>query len=1134
MADGPGTLELVARELAAALAPLEQQLADGSAEALLTELGVRLPAGVGTAATAVATVAVKAADLAPIVVALTDAIDDEDAARIAAEGIALIGALRDLLEALGQLEPAFDAALAAAAGLTAPQRARLEAAVGELPERLLHMLLLDYLHVRAPGAYSTLRLVGVIDDEIAAPDTGDPTAPPLRRRALHLDRFVDGLTQPDRYLRDTFGLGDPSFDGLRLYPRIVAFLEERDLGWSLLTPPGRPPILEAFILRFSTDPATAPPSLTARLRVPATQDFVATHPLGELWSLTTEVRARFEGGLEANVSPPLDVTLAPPSGALALDAAFGLQARRDGAPMLLLGQSGASRVELDRFAVSLGLRATAALGAAVTVEPSARAELDGGHILIDLSAGDGFISAITGGGRIESNFDLRALWAPSSGLLLEGSAAIEIAIPTHVALGPIEITTLYVRTTLAPDGSLPTELSAGFKAALGPLQASVDRIGLTVTTRVPGEGGNLGPLDLSFAFKPPNGVGLVVDAGVVKGGGYLFIDTDRGEYAGALELDFAGIVELKAIGLINTRMPDGSAGFSLLIVITAEFGSGIQLGFGFTLLGVGGILGLNRSMALAPLIEGVRGGAVERIMFPRDVVANAPQIISDLRTLFPVEEGTFVIGPMAKLGWGTPTLVSLSLGIIIEIPGNVAIIGVLEVALPDEDVAIIHIQVAFAGAIEFDRKRVYFFAAMFDSRILFLTLEGEMGVLAAFGDDADFVLSVGGFHPSFDPPPLPFPSPRRIAIDILNTPTQKLRVEGYLAVTTNTLQFGARVDLRLGFSECGVEGHVAFDALVQFRPLYFIVSISASVSLKVFGIGLFSVRLRFELSGPKPWRAKGSASLSLLFFDIEVDFDVTWGDRQDTELPPVSVLPLLKAELEKAASWRALPPPGADPLVSLRKLDTTVDALVLHPVGVLRVTQRALPLDLTMSRVGTQRPVDAKRLSVSVTSGGLAKQGDVDEQFAPAQFQDFGDAEKLSKPAFELMHGGLDLSVDGQQLHSGALVKRVVRYELITIDGAFRSHRRFPLLFVGLFAHFLAGNAASRSVLSQAVKRQHVPFEDKVEVAAGEEFAVAATATNAAVATFPSEAMAREHLLHELGADAALHVIPAYEAAARS
>ena len=51
-------------------------------------------------------------------------------------------------------------------------------------------------------------------------------------------------------------------------------------------------------------------------------------------------------------------------------------------------------------------------------------------------------------------------------------------------------------------------------------------------------------------------------------------------------------------------MPDGSDGFSLVIIVTAEFGSGLQLGFGFTLLGVGGLLGLNRTVNADALLAG--------------------------------------------------------------------------------------------------------------------------------------------------------------------------------------------------------------------------------------------------------------------------------------------------------------------------------------------------------------------------------------------------------------------------------------------------------------------------------------------------------------------------------------------------
>src|SRR5262249_45572121 len=160
-----------------------------------------------------------------------------------------------------------------------------------------------------------------------------------------------------------------------------------------------------------------------------------------------------------------------------------------------------------------------------------------------------------------------------------------------------------------------------------------------------------------------------------------------------------------------------SQGFSLLIIMSVEFGTGIQLGFGFTLLAVGGLLGLNRTMRLDAIAEGVRTGSLDSIMFPKDVIANAPKIISDLRNYFPPKDGVFLIGPMVKLGWGTPTLASVPLGIIIEIPGNVAIVGVIKVANPADDVALILLQVSFVGALEFDRKRIWFFASLFGSRV---------------------------------------------------------------------------------------------------------------------------------------------------------------------------------------------------------------------------------------------------------------------------------------------------------------------------------------------------------------------------------------------------------------------------------
>ena len=49
------------------------------------------------------------------------------------------------------------------------------------------------------------------------------------------------------------------------------------------------------------------------------------------------------------------------------------------------------------------------------------------------------------------------------------------------------------------------------------------------------------------------------------------------------------------IGVLDTIMPDGSSGFSFLLIITFTLPP-IQLGFGFTLNGVGGLGGVNRTM----------------------------------------------------------------------------------------------------------------------------------------------------------------------------------------------------------------------------------------------------------------------------------------------------------------------------------------------------------------------------------------------------------------------------------------------------------------------------------------------------------------------------------------------------------
>jgi hypothetical protein len=297
----------------------------------------------------------------------------------------------------------------------------------------------------------------------------------------------------------------------------------------------------------------------------------------------------------------------------------------------------------------------------------------------------------------------------------KGNASPAVKIGLHTSMGPFPLDTLYVSLDTGGVATLPLELSLSGRGALGPFKVKVDGIGLNVAIAFPA--GNL-PADLNLSFKPPNCLGMELDAGLISGGGNLYIDQAKHRYAGILECSIADIVQVKIIAVFDTVLPDGTPGFSLLLVITTDFPS-IQLGFGFTLTGVGGIGGIHRTMAQDALRAGLRAHHLDSILFPRDPIDNAPQIISDLSSFFPTADGRYIFGPMFSLGWGTPNLITLDVGVILEIPDPVrlAILGQIKMALPSDDFALIELHIDILGAIDFGAKLVSIDGFMFDSRI---------------------------------------------------------------------------------------------------------------------------------------------------------------------------------------------------------------------------------------------------------------------------------------------------------------------------------------------------------------------------------------------------------------------------------
>jgi hypothetical protein len=422
---------------------------------------------------------------------------------------------------------------------------------------------------------------------------------------------------------------------------------------------------------------------------------------------------------------------------------------------------------------------------------------------------------------------------------------------------------------------------------------------------------------------------------------------------------------------------------------------------------------------------------------------------------------------MAKLGWGTPSIVTLDIGLLLEIPRpGFAILGILRLVLPAKEAAILNLQVNFLGIVDFERKELSFDASLFDSRLLAFTLTGDMALRIYWGDNANFLMTVGGFHPDYVPPPLALPSLNRLGISMW-AGNPRLSAEAYFAITSNTVQFGAKVELYYGVKVFNVYGFISLDALIQFEPFHLIAKVAGQVAVRSGGSTLFAIKLEMTLEGPSPWHAHGSGSFEIGFVftvTISAGFDVTFGEKRNTSLPPVQLRALLEDALKSDGAWRVLAA-GAQH-VATRDL-TANPELVVSPLGSLAVAQKVAPLNLALARVGARRVDGPNRFQIVDVSLGASSDPPATavafEQFAAAQYLDLSDAERLSRRSFEPLEAGLEIA-GGAAPKADVQTKVDVAYEVIYV----RKPKRRRLLFAlrdGLLDLLVQGSAAARSKL---------------------------------------------------------------------
>jgi hypothetical protein len=1014
----PDTAAGLVAELGKLLSPIEQSLQSPErTSALFAELGLPLPPQVrdapqvisaaGAAATAIA-------QLPPLTAALVVAIAAHDDAAVVAALAQLAPKATDAFAKTFDVATKVKAAFAAVPGLD-PE---VQAIAAQLPERLVDYLLVAYLEGTRPVLARTLALAGIADSR-TEPASG--ARPAYLRRELRLDHLSQLFDDPAALAQDLYGWGAADIDDALLLGRLGELLTAVNLP-ATYDPTAHE--LSALIFRLRKPP-TAPGSLDLELGLSDLTGVDQHLPIGRGgWTIHLTGHGALALGAGLRITPPLTVT--PLQAGVGADATLKVALERGapgGAPFVLFGDAAGTRFEATSVSLGAGARFVTDAGG-VTADLLVHGGVANGNLVVDLGGADGFLSSILPEDlRLQPDLDVQ--YSEATGITFRGGAGLALTIPIDLPLGPARLDRLDLAFRIATTGlTLESRLTGG--ATIGPFSAVVEGVGAGVDLLF--HQGNLGPADLALRFLPPRGLGLSIDAPAISGGGFIGYDESVGRYSGLLDLKLGGTIGVSATGLLDTQIPGHPGEYALLVVLRATFPP-IQIGFGFALSSVGGLLGLNRRVDVDALRGRFATGTVGRILAPEDPVRNAPVLFADLAAVFPPAHGVVVVGPTLQLSW--VEIVRADLGIFIELPQiRIILLGSARMVVPGPgDTPLAQIRLDIIGLLDIGRKVLEFDAVLIDSQLMqILRLTGGAAFRLSWGAEPYVVLSVGGFHPAWNPAPLVFPpSLTRIAM-VRGTPSDFLyfRFEGYFAITTNSIQFGASVELIINAGPIYARGFLGFDALIVFKPFSFRFDIHASVRVRLGGITMGGVDLDGTLTGPGPLVLHGRVSIELLFFSVSWEDTFVLGSSAPQQIPAVpSAVAELVGELAKPANLHVEAPAGAYGV--LTPPDEGVVKPVLPPGGRLTWIQKRAPLDLLLQRFESA-PLATPE---TVHASGPEVTGPAQDWYAPGSYTIQADAQLLNQRAFLRLNGGVQIGLDG--VESGHAVTHVVTVEQIRI-----------------------------------------------------------------------------------------------------
>ncbi len=682
-----------------------------------------------------------------------------------------------------------------------------------------------------------------------------------------------------------------------------------------------------------------------------------------------------------------------------------------------------------------------------------------------------------------------------------------------------------------------TSIAATFGDVMG-----VQVVGAGVIVALEGEPEHEAIFPMAVSPRWPDQVGLRVKAGPIQGGGFIqrVERTYKVDGQDVKIVEFGGVLQLKVLNFgvsaIVILAPDP---FSLVMVIGVRFPVPIDLGMGFTLNGIGGILAIDRGLDLDALKKGVQDHVLDKMLFPDDPVAEAPKLLDKVAHVFPPRDGGFVIGPIVELGWGSQAkFVEMKLGVVFALPDPmVVILGSMRIRVPAKEAPITDIKADVFAAITPDY--LLLFASMRDSTIAQIKVSGDLGLYIQWSGGGAFELSIGGFHPEYEK--LTGAKPKlgelqRVTIDLSPSKQVKFVIKAYFAITAGSVMLGVEGRLKADFAIIAIEAWLILDMIFIWSPRFaFKVSLEVGVDVKLLGFSFCSIMFRGSIEGTTPWRLAGHVKVDVWFlptFDEDLG-PIEWGEQPKPIGPEVDALAVAAKALNEDEAWRVELPGHAAQLAILGEVD--VDGRIAHPLAALQASQTQIPLGVRLTHIGSS-PVKADMVTIGTpTSTNADLVGAVSEVltgFSPGHYFDLEGEQLLARSGFEDMVGGCRMaaattpevgpSVDGQVEYHTWVRNPDERNELIDFELslAMPGWRYAERTVVGR-------SVAEADVANPYLQSVTAPADAAVGVAPAGTSIVTDAATGAAIAvgleqmTVTQAALVTSALVHQGVADAA-------------